>query len=80
MVFVIPDIRRCWKAIVMPTGFLMLMSFMPQVDMYVSLEGGAVSWKSCKQTILTKSTMEAELTALDTAGSEAEWLRYLLGC
>jgi hypothetical protein len=29
--------------------------------------GGAVSWKSCKQTILTKSTMEAELAALNTA-------------
>jgi len=38
------------------------------------LGGGAVSWKSCEQTILTKSTMEAELTALDTAGIEAEWL------
>ena len=43
-----------------------------------SLGGGAVSQKSCKQTILTKSTMKAELTALDTAGSEAEWLRDLL--
>ena len=43
-----------------------------------SLGGGAVSWKSCKQTTLTKSTIEAELTALDTAGSEAEWLRDLL--
>ena len=43
-----------------------------------SLGGGAVSWKSCKQTILTKSTMEAELTTLDTAGSEAEWLHDLL--
>ena len=43
-----------------------------------SLGGGAISWKSCKQTILTKSTMEAELTTLDTAGSEAEWLRDLL--
>ena len=43
-----------------------------------SLGGGAVSWKSCNQTILTKSTMEAELTALDTAGSKAEWLRDLL--
>ena len=42
------------------------------------LGGGAVSWKSCKQTILTKSTMEAELTALDTASAEAEWLRDLL--
>ena len=42
------------------------------------LGGGAVSWKSCKQTILTKSTMEAELTTLDIAGSEAEWLHDLL--
>nr|ABA97586.1 retrotransposon protein, putative, Ty1-copia subclass [Oryza sativa Japonica Group] len=43
-----------------------------------TLEGGAVSWKSCKQTILTRSTMEAELTALDTTAVEAEWLRELL--
>ena len=40
--------------------------------------GGTVSWKSCKQTILTKSTMKAELTALDTATFEAEWLHELL--
>jgi hypothetical protein len=37
-----------------------------------TLEGGAVSWRSCKQTILTKSTMEAELIALDIASVEAE--------
>jgi hypothetical protein len=43
-----------------------------------TLGGGAVSWKSCKQTILTRSTMEAELTTLDTATVEAEWLRELL--
>jgi hypothetical protein len=43
-----------------------------------TLSGGTVSWKSCKQTILTRSTMEAELTALDTATVEAEWLRHLL--
>jgi hypothetical protein len=43
-----------------------------------TLRGGAVSWRSCKQTILTKSTMEAELTALDTASAEAEWLCELL--
>jgi hypothetical protein len=43
-----------------------------------TLGGGAVSWKSCKQTILTRSTMEAELTALDTATVEDEWLRELL--
>jgi hypothetical protein len=43
-----------------------------------TLGGGAISWKSCKQTILTRSTMEAELAALDTATIEAEWLRELL--
>ena len=42
-----------------------------------SFGGCAVSWKSCKQTILTKSTMKAELTALDSAGSKAEWLHDL---
>jgi hypothetical protein len=43
-----------------------------------TLGGGPISWKSCKQTILIRSTMEAELTALDTATVEAEWLRELL--
>jgi hypothetical protein len=37
-----------------------------------------VSWKSCKQTILSRSIMEAELTSLDTTTVEAEWLRELL--
>jgi hypothetical protein len=46
---------------------------------YVFTLGGAtVSWRSCKQTILMRSTMEAELTALDTATVEADWLRELL--
>jgi hypothetical protein len=40
-----------------------------------TLRGGVLSWRSSKQTIFTKSTMEAELTALDTASAEAEWLR-----
>src|SRR3954466_1690383 len=43
-----------------------------------TLGGGAVSWRSRRQTILTRSTMEAELTALDTAIVESEWLRELL--
>jgi hypothetical protein len=43
-----------------------------------TLVGGAVSWKSWKQTILTRSTMEAEFTTLDTATVEAECLRELL--
>ena len=43
-----------------------------------TLGGGAISWRCCKQTILTRSTMEAEFTALNTATVEAEWLRELL--
>jgi hypothetical protein len=43
-----------------------------------TLCGAAVSWRSCKQMILTRSTMEAELTALDTATVKADWLRELL--
>jgi hypothetical protein len=43
-----------------------------------TLGGAAVSWRSCKQTILMRSTMEAELAALDTATVEADWLRELL--
>nr|CAH65753.1 OSIGBa0123D13.2 [Oryza sativa] len=43
-----------------------------------TLGGSAVSWRSSKQTILMRSTMEAELTALDTATVEAEWMRDLL--
>ncbi|WVZ49117.1 hypothetical protein U9M48_000498 [Paspalum notatum var. saurae] len=46
---------------------------------YVFTHGGAVvSWRSCKQTILMRSTFEVEVTALDTATVEAEWLRELL--
>ena len=37
-----------------------------------TLGGGTISWKYCKQTNLTRSTMEAELTTLDTATVEAE--------
>ena len=34
--------------------------------------GGAVSWKSAKQTCIARSTMESEFIALDKAGEEAE--------
>jgi hypothetical protein len=43
-----------------------------------TLGGVAVSWMSCKQTILTRSTIDAELAALDTAIVEADWLREFL--
>jgi hypothetical protein len=43
-----------------------------------TLGGAAISWRSCKQTILMRSTMEVELIALDTATVEADWLCELL--
>ena len=43
-----------------------------------TLGGGAVSWKSFKQTCIARSTMEYELIALKKACIEPEWLRNLL--
>ena len=43
-----------------------------------TLGGGAISWKSAKQTCIARSTMESEFIALELAGQEAEWLRNLL--
>jgi hypothetical protein len=43
-----------------------------------TLGGVAVSWRSYKQTILMRSTMEAELTTLDTTTMEADWFHELL--
>jgi hypothetical protein len=43
-----------------------------------TIGGTTVSWRSRKQTILTKSTVEAELVALQSANTEAEWLKELL--
>ncbi|KAL6344138.1 hypothetical protein AAG906_031852 [Vitis piasezkii] len=46
---------------------------------YVFILGGsAVSWKSAKQTCITRSTMEAKFIALEKASSEVECLRNLL--
>ena len=43
-----------------------------------TLGGAAVSWKSSKQTVIARSTMEFEFIALDKCGKEAEWLRHFL--
>ena len=42
------------------------------------LGGSAVSWKSAKQTCITRSTMEVEFMALEKASFEVKWLRNLL--
>ncbi|WJZ99452.1 hypothetical protein VitviT2T_017897 [Vitis vinifera] len=43
-----------------------------------TLGGAAVSWKSSKQMVIARSTMESEFITLDKCGEEAEWLRHFL--
>ncbi|KAI3755705.1 hypothetical protein L1987_55511 [Smallanthus sonchifolius] len=43
-----------------------------------TLGGAAILWKSSKQTVIARSTMESEFIALDKAGEEAEWLRQFV--
>ncbi|KAL2241725.1 UNVERIFIED_CONTAM: Retrovirus-related Pol polyprotein from transposon TNT 1-94 [Sesamum indicum] len=44
-----------------------------------TFRGGAISWKSAKQTYIARSTIKSEFIALELAGPEAEWLINLLG-
>ena len=43
-----------------------------------TLGGGTVTWRSARETIIARSTMEYEFVALEMAGSEAEWLKNFL--
>ncbi|GJR20920.1 retrovirus-related pol polyprotein from transposon TNT 1-94 [Tanacetum coccineum] len=43
-----------------------------------TLGGAAISWKSSKQTVIAKSTVESEFIALDKCREEAEWLRQFV--
>ena len=43
-----------------------------------TLGGAAIAWKSSKQTVIARSTMESEFIALDKSGEEAEWLRQFV--
>ena len=42
------------------------------------LAGGAISWKSVKQSLIASSTMYAEFIACYGASSQAVWLRNLI--
>ncbi|XP_037494545.1 secreted RxLR effector protein 161-like [Jatropha curcas] len=42
------------------------------------LGGGAISWRSIKQTCVADSTMEVEYVAASEAAKEAVWLRNFL--
>ena len=39
-----------------------------------TIGGGAVSWKSSKQTVIVRSTIGFEFIALDKCGEEEKWL------
>ena len=43
-----------------------------------TLGGGAISWKSVKQSCITDSTMEVEYVAACEAAKEAVWLKKFL--
>src|SRR5271156_1390965 len=45
----------------------------------VLIDGGAVSWTSKKQELVTLSTMEAEYVAVTHAAKELLWLRHVIG-
>ena len=43
------------------------------------IDGGAISWSSRKQELVTLSTTEAEYVASTHAAKEAIWLRNFIG-
>ncbi|KAD5960509.1 hypothetical protein E3N88_11981 [Mikania micrantha] len=43
-----------------------------------TIGGAAIAWKSSKQTLIARCTMESEFIALDKAGEEEEWLRQFV--
>ncbi|KAK6151167.1 hypothetical protein DH2020_016099 [Rehmannia glutinosa] len=43
-----------------------------------TIGGGTVSWKSSKQTCISRSIIESKFIDLDKAGEEAEWLHNFL--
>ncbi|KAF3685899.1 hypothetical protein FXO37_00155 [Capsicum annuum] len=43
-----------------------------------TIGGGVVSWKSSKQTYISRSTMESEFFSLDKADEEVKWLQNFL--
>ncbi|KAL0833912.1 hypothetical protein Bca101_085801 [Brassica carinata] len=44
------------------------------------LAGGAISWRSAKQSLVTSSTMAAELVAVYEASLQGIWLRNFVTC
>jgi hypothetical protein len=49
-----------------------------QTEYVYILNGGAVSWRSCKQSVIAGSTTEAEYMAASKASSEGVWIRNFI--
>jgi len=62
----------------MLTRFLIQMKQKSLSSYVFTLRGGAVTWRSTRQIIIDRSTMESEFVALEMARSEAEWLKIFL--
>jgi hypothetical protein len=45
---------------------------------FFHLQGGAIGWSSKQQSLVAKSTPEAEFIAASAAAREVDWLRRLL--
>ncbi|XP_075515358.1 secreted RxLR effector protein 161-like [Primulina tabacum] len=55
------------------------MKYSKSISGFVFTLGGAeIAWKSSKQTVIARSTMESEFIALDKCGEEAEWQHHFL--
>lgn len=62
----------------MPIGYLNPMKLKQLVGIILLLGGHVVSWKSTKQTLISRSTMKDEFITLDLTSKEVEWLRCLI--
>nr|KYP54836.1 Retrovirus-related Pol polyprotein from transposon TNT 1-94 [Cajanus cajan] len=47
-------------------------------DHVFTLSGGAITWRSSRQTIIVKSTMKLEFASLEMTSTKGKWLKIFL--